>query len=111
TNNYKDPTAPHIPDWRYHWIDDHYPPIQHEMLAQDLGEVYIRCGLLDLRQGYAYFGHDNWPGRVTKVQLSHKGSIKGNKISLPANAAITGVNFYAHVSTPAIATSSGAVRL
>ena len=82
-----------------------------------LGEVYIRSSFMDMQQGYAYFGHDNQPdpplfqARVTKVQISHKGSIKGNKVTLPVVANLKGLNFYSHATTPATAFSSGLVRL
>jgi hypothetical protein len=34
------------------------------------GDMYIRCGVLDARAGYAYFGTDGDPGLVIKVRLS-----------------------------------------
>ena len=82
-----------------------------------LGEVYIRSSIIDVAQGYAYFGHDNQPdpplfqARVTKVQISHKGSIKGNKITLPIVATLKSLNFYSHTATSASAYSSGQLRL
>ena len=82
-----------------------------------VGEVYLRSSIIDVQQGYAYFGHDNVPdlplsqARVTKVQLSHKGSIKGNKVALPVVATLQSLNFYSHAATPATAFSSGLIRL
>jgi hypothetical protein len=89
-----------------------------------LGEVYLKSSLIDVKQGYAYFGHDNgtdipnFSARVTKVQYSNKGSIKGDKITIPAGSRLSSVHFYSHTATPAYVDSisgktlsSGNVRL
>ena len=82
-----------------------------------LGEVYIRSSIIDVQEGYAYFGHDNQPDpplfqtRVTKVQISHKGSIKGCKVTLPVVATLKSLNFYSHMATPVTAFSSGTIRM
>ena len=80
------------------------------------GDLNVRSVILDPTTGYAYLGEDsgisNTLGtRIAKVQYSQKGSIKGDKITLPAGAALTSVNFFSHISSPATASSSGNVRL
>lgn len=75
------------------------------------GEDNIRSAVIDPRQGYVYYGCDTSPVNVLKIQYSQKGSIKGQKISLPAGAALTSVNFFSNLATPATDSSSGNIRL
>jgi len=81
------------------------------------GDLNIRSTLIDATTGYAYFGTDTGVSnsigtRMLKVQYSQKGSIKGNRIALPAGSSLTSVNLFANM--PAVsgsASSSGNARL
>jgi hypothetical protein len=76
-----------------------------------VGDINMRAATIDPRSGYAYFGTDTNTPHLLEVQYSQKGSIKGNKVSLPAGAALSSVNFYANMPASASAYSTGNVRL
>ena len=75
------------------------------------GDLNIRSVVIDPQAGYAFFSTDAGANHVIKVQYSQKGSIKGDKVFLPAGAQLTSVNFYCNAPAPASAYSSGNVRL
>ncbi len=68
------------------------------------GDLYCQSSVGNTSLGYVWFGMDEQPGNVVKVGSSHKGAVKGTKVSIPTLAAVNGVSFYSH-------TAAGNVRL
>ncbi len=87
------------------------PVLKQDTFPYRVGDINMRDVGIDPKAGYVYFGTDTNTPHLLQVQYSQKGSIKGNKISLPAGAELTSVNFYANMPAQPSATSTGDIRL
>ena len=87
------------------------PTLMQDTFPYRVGDINMRDVGIDPKAGYVYFGTDTNTPHLLQVQYSQKGSIKGNKVALPAGAVLSSVNFYANLPAQPSATSSGNVRL
>ena len=87
------------------------PVLKQDTFPYRIGDINMRDLGIDPKAGYVYFGTDTNIPHLLQVQYSQKGSIKGNKVTLPAAAQLTSVNFYANMPAQPSAASTGDVRL
>ena len=73
------------------------PVLKQDTFPYRVGDINMRDVGIDSKAGYIYFGTDTNTPHLLQVQYSQKGSIKGNKVTLPAAAHLTSVNFYANM--------------
>jgi hypothetical protein len=87
------------------------PVLKQDTFPYRVGDINMRDVGIDPKAGYVYFGTDTNIPHLLQVQYSQKGSIKGDKVTLPAAAHLTSVNFYANMPAQPSAASTGDLRL
>ncbi len=72
-------------------------PLRVGVLPFNSGELFPHSCVMD-SAGYAYFGTNNFPAEVVKLDLWQKGLIKGTRTNVPMMGTVSDVNFYSHAA-------------